>query len=203
MVVDLLLATANIGAQPADSVGRVTAIEGRATILRQGRFVAEPLRLKTLVFPEDVIETDAASKVRITLADATAVSLGEQSRLEVTQFLYDARQQTRTAHLGITRGFFRAIINKLVPQSTFDMVTPTAVAASRGTDLMGEVTAESTSIVVLEGAVMISNVRTPFRDSVTLTPGTGTTVVADQPPSAPTQWSEARIEALRRATAVQ
>src|SRR5688500_11218358 len=35
MVVDLLLATANIGAQPADSVGRVTAIEGRATILRQ------------------------------------------------------------------------------------------------------------------------------------------------------------------------
>ncbi len=203
MVVGLLLTTANIRAQPADSVGRVTAIEGRATILRQGRFVAEPLRPKTLVFPEDIIETEAASKVRITLADATVVSLGEQSRLEVTQFLYDARQQTRTTRLGITRGFFRAIINKLLPQSTFDMITPTAVAAIRGTDLMGEVTAESTSIVVLEGAVMISNVRTPFRDSATLTPGTGTTVAADQPPSAPTQWSEARIEALRRATAVQ
>lgn len=201
--VGILLAVADIGAQPTESIGRVTAIEGQATILRQGRFAAEPLTLQKPVFPEDIIETGATSKVRITLTDTTVISLGEQSRLELRQFLYDARQQTRTARLSVLRGFFRAIINKLVAQSTFDVITPTAVAAIRGTDLMGEVTAESTSIVVLEGAVTISNVRTLFRGLATLTPGTGTTVTIDQAPSTPTRWSESRIETLRRATAVQ
>ncbi len=100
-------------------------------------------------------------------------------------------------------GIFRAIVKQLIPQSTFEIITPTAVAAIRGTDLMGEVTEKSTAIVVLEGAVMISNVRPLFRGLATLSPGAGTTVTADQPPSAPTKWSESRVEALRKATTIQ
>jgi hypothetical protein len=144
-----------------------------------------------------------ASKVRITLTDTTIISLGERSRLELTQFLYDARQQTHTARLTIPSGFFRAIVKKLIPQSIFEVITPTAVAAIRGTEIMGEVTAESTAIVVIEGTVMISNVRPRFRGMSTLTPGTGSTVTADQPPSTPTRWAESRIEALRKATSLQ
>jgi hypothetical protein len=189
--------------QPQERIGRVTAVEGRATVLRQGRFVPEPLTLQKPVFQEDIIETDVASKVRIMLTDATVISLGERSRLELKQFLYDPRQQTRTARLTIPSGIFRAIIEKLIPQSTMEIITPTAVAAIRGTDLMGEVSAESTSIVVLEGTVMISNIRPGFRALATLTQGTGTSVVDDQPPSAVTRWSESRIQALRQATTIQ
>lgn len=189
--------------QSQGSIGRVTAVEGRATVLRQGRFAPEAVTLQKPVFQEDIIETDVASKVRVTLTDATVISLGERSRLELKQFLYDPRQQTRTSRFTIPSGVFRAIIKRLLPQSTIEIITPTAVAAIRGTDLMGEVSTKSTAIVVLEGTVMISNVRPRFRGLATLTQGTGTTVVDDQPPGAVTRWSESRIDALRQATTIQ
>jgi hypothetical protein len=189
--------------QPRGSIGRVTALEGQAKVLRQGQFAPEPMVLQKLVFQEDIIETGVASKVRITLTDATVISLGEQTRLELKQFLYNARQQTHIARFLISSGVFRATVKRLIPQSTFEAITPTAVAAIRGTDLMGEVTANSTAIVVLEGVVEISNVRPLFPGIATLTPGTGTTVTADQLPSPPTKWSESRIEALLKATTIQ
>jgi hypothetical protein len=190
-------------AQQPKSIGQVTAIDGKVTVLRQGKFAPESLTVRKPVFQEDIIETDRASKVRITLTDSTVISLGEQSRLELKQFSHDARQQTRSSGLAISWGVFRAIFKEMLSPSTIEVITPTAVAAIRGTDLMGEVTTDSTAIVVLEGTVGVSNVRPMFRGLSTLTPGMGTTVKADEPPSTPTRWSESRIEGLRRATAVQ
>jgi hypothetical protein len=190
-------------AQQAKRIGTVSALEGKATVLHQGKFTPEPLAIHQPIFPEDIIETDVGSKIRLTLIDATAVMLGERSRVVIDRFVYAPQQQTLTARLTVLSGIFRAIIKELLPQSTFEVTTPTAIAAIRGTDLMGEVRAESTAIVVLEGTVVVSNVRPRFRGLTTLTPGTGTTVLTDQPPSAPTRWSESRIEALRRATALQ
>jgi hypothetical protein len=191
-----------VWSQPQDSIGRVTAVEGRATVLHQGRFAPEAMTLQKPVFQEDIIETDVASKVRITLTDSTVISLGERSRLELKQFLYDPRQQTRTARFTIPSGVFRTVVKALIPQSTVEIITGIALAAVRGTDLMGEVSAESTAIVVLEGTVVVSNVRPRFNAVATLTPGMGTTVVDEQPPGAVTKWSESRIEALRRATTI-
>jgi hypothetical protein len=198
-----LLPCAAADAQQPKSIGQVTALEGKVTVLRQGKFAPEPLILRKPLFQEDIIETERASKVRITLSDATVISLGEQSRLELKQFSHDARQQTRSGRLAIALGFFRAILKDMTSSSSVEVITPTAVAAIRGTDLMGEVTADSAAIVVLEGTVAVSNVRPMVRGLSTLTPGMGTTVKADEPPSTPTRWSESRIEGLRRATALQ
>jgi FecR protein len=190
-------------AQDGKSIGQVTALEGKVTVLPPGKFAPEPLTLRRPVFREDIIETDRASKVRITLIDATVISLGEQSRLELKQFSYDPGQQTRAGRFAITVGIFRAILKEVILQSASEVNTPTAVAAIRGTDLMGEVTPDSTAIVVLEGTVGVSHARPSVPGLVTLTQGMGTTVTSDQPPSGPTRWSESRIEALRRATAIQ
>jgi hypothetical protein len=198
-----LLPCAAVHAQQPKSIGQVTALEGKVTVLRQGKFAPEPLTLQKPVYQEDIIETDRTSKVRITLSDATVISLGEQSRLELKQFSYDVRQQTRSGRLAIAWGFFRTILKEMTSPSSVEVVTPTAVAAIRGTDLMGEVTADSTAIVVLEGTVVVSNVLPIFRGLSTLTPGMGTTVKSDEPPSTPSRWPDPRIEGLRRATALQ
>jgi hypothetical protein len=198
-----LLPAAAAHAQQPKSIGQVTALEGKVTVLRQGKFAPEPVTLQKPVFQEDIIETDRASKVRLTLSDATVISLGEQSRFELKEFSHDARQQTRLSRLAIAWGFFRAILKEMTSPSSVEVITPTAIAAIRGTDLMGEVTADSTAIVVLEGTVVVSNVRPIFRGLATLTPGMGATVKGDEPPSTPTRWSEPRIEGLRRATALQ
>jgi hypothetical protein len=198
-----LLGASTAWPQAKASIGKVTALEGKAMVLRQGRLAPQPLAHQAGISQEDIIQTDVASKVKITLIDATVISLGEQSRLELKEFVYAAQQQTRTARLTIAVGIFRAIVKKLIPQSSFEVSTPTAIAAIRGTDFMGEVKPDSTTIVVSEGAVVISNIRSTFRGIATLLEGTGTTVTANQPPSAPTRWSESRIEALRRATALR
>ena len=198
-----LLPSAAARAQDGKSIGHVTGLEGKVTVLPQGKFTPEPLTLRRPVFREDIIETDRTSKVRITLTDATVISLGEQSRLELKEFSQEARQQTRAGRLAITLGVFRAILKEMMPQSTFEVITPTAVAAIRGTDLMGEVSPNSTAIVVLDGTVGVLNIRPSVPEQAVLTPGMGTTVTTDQPPSAPTRWSESRIEALRRATTLR
>jgi hypothetical protein len=108
-----------------------------------------------------------------------------------------------SGRLAVLRGIFRAIFNELIPSSGVEVITSTAVAAIRGTDLMGEVTADSTAIVALQGTVEVANVRPMFPVRATLTPGMGTTVRRDEPPTTPTRWSESRIEGLLRATALQ
>ena len=197
-----LLLSAAAHAQYGKRIGQVTALEGQVTVLHQGKFAPEPLALRESVFQEDLIETARASKVRITLTDATVISLAEHSRLELRQFLHDPQQQTHSGRFAISLGVFRAILKAIIPQSAFEIITPTAVAAIRGTDLMGEVTQTSTAIVVLEGTVAISNARPLFRGLTTLMQGMGTTVTNDEPPSTPTRCSEPRIEALRRATSL-
>ncbi len=100
----MLLITSTAWPQARNSIGRVTALQGEATVLRQGRFAPEPLALQRPVFEEDIIETGLASKVKLTLIDETVISLGEQSRLELRRFAHDARERTRTARLTVMRG---------------------------------------------------------------------------------------------------
>jgi hypothetical protein len=185
------------------SQAQVTGLEGKVTVLPQGKFAPELLTLRRPVFREDIIETDRAAKVRITLTDATVISLGELSRLELKEFSQETRQQTRAGRFAMTLGVFRAILKEMMPPSTFEVTTPTAIAAIRGTELMGEVSPNSTAIVVLDGSVGVSNIRPNVPEQVVLSPGMGTTVTSGQSPSAPTRWSESRIEALRRATTLR
>ena len=81
-----LLPWAAAHAQQPKSIGQVTALEGKVSVLLQGKFAPEPLTLHKPVFQEEIVETDRTSKVRITLSNATVISLGEQSRLELRQF---------------------------------------------------------------------------------------------------------------------
>jgi ferric-dicitrate binding protein FerR (iron transport regulator) len=198
-----LLSSGASQAQDGGSIGQVTGLEGKVTVLPQGKFAPELLTLRRPVFREDIIETDRAAKVRITLTDATVISLGELSRLELKEFSQETRQQTRAGRFAMTLGVFRAILKEMMPPSTFEVTTPTAIAAIRGTELMGEVSPNSTAIVVLDGSVGVSNIRPNVPEQVVLSPGMGTTVTSGQSPSAPTRWSESRIEALRRATTLR
>jgi hypothetical protein len=190
-------------AQRAEGVGKVTALEGSATVQRKGTSAPQPIRAQSLVYPQDVIRTQSASKLRVTFVDDTLVSIGEKSTLEVTEFVYAPQQQRQTSVLTMSVGMLRAIARELLPQSTFEVATPTATAAIRGTDFMAEITSEASSIVALEGSVAVSGTDTLFRPPVTLNVGMGTTVRRNEAPSAPTKWGEARIEALRRATTIR
>jgi hypothetical protein len=203
VLVQVLSAGPPAEAQQGESIGTVTALEGRAMVQHYGGATPQPVRVRSPVYQQDVLRTEAASKLQVTFVDDTVVNLSEKSTLEITRFVYSPEKRTQTTIFNIPIGVFRTIVKTLSPQSTFEITTPTAIAAIRGTDLMGEVKPEATAFVVLEGTVALFSVRTIFRGIVTLTEGLGSTISPDQPPSSPTKWGEARIEALRRATTIR
>lgn len=187
-------------AEQAEKIGSVSALQGKASAIHQEGTQAEPLALQSPLYPMDTIQTGAASKIKLTLIDGTVLTLGEQSKLQITNFVYAPQQRTHRALFTIPLGVFRAVAQKVFPESRFEVATSNAVAALRGTDWMGEVKPDSTAIVVLEGKVAVSHAGTNRPGEVVLTKGMGTDVDKGQPPTAPKKWGKARIDALREAT---
>jgi hypothetical protein len=146
-----------------------------------------------------VIYTLAASKIKLTLRDGTELSLGEDSVLTLSKFVYAPRQQTHNVLLRIVTGAFRAIAKNVLPQANFEVETTTAVAAIRGTEWLGQVSPEATAIFVAQGTVAVRHVDPRIGGEVVLTAGMGTDVRGQSPPTAPRQWGAARIEALQQA----
>jgi hypothetical protein len=195
----LVFATTVLAQQP-DSIGRVVALTGQATVQRQGSAQTEPLTLQTPLYRHDLIYTQAATKVRIALVDGTMLALGEQSTLGISDFVYTPGQGSRKALLTVLAGVFRLVVTTVLPRSTFEVHTTNAVAAIRGTDWLGQVGRDATALLVLEGEIAVTHARPEVQGSVRLTAGMGTDVVGRQPPTPPKQWGEARRQALITAT---
>jgi ferric-dicitrate binding protein FerR (iron transport regulator) len=198
----LMAYTAMAGAQPQESIGQVVILQGAATVHHQGRTQSETLAQGSLLYQEDTVQTHAASKVVLTLADGTVLSLGEQTILTISKSVYSPQAQTQTSILTIIHGIFRAIMTKVMPDATFEVHTTTAVAAIRGTDWLGQVTPDATAIVVLEGEVRVTHTRPDIPGAVILTAGMGTDVSDSLPPTPAKQWGQARIDGLIQATMV-
>ena len=80
------------------------------------------------------------------------------------------------------------------PQMKFQILTPLAIAAVRGTKWAMEVSASRTSTVVLEGAVAVTNRR--LNQYVVLTEGRGVDISEGDTSLTQKQWGEARVRAL-------
>ena len=185
-----------------ESIGEVTALQGQATVQRAGSAQAMPLRVQSPVYRDDTIQTLEAAKIKLLLIDGTGLTLGERGTMTLSQLVYAPQRHTHQGVVSIARGVFRAVTRKVLPQTTFEVRTATAVAAVRGTQWLGEVTPEATAIVVLEGEVTVAHADASVRGEVVLTPGLGTDVQGKSPPTAPRQWAEKRVSTLLQATAL-
>ena len=76
----------------------------------------------------------------------------------------------------------------------FEVITPQAIAAVRGTKWMVDVKAGQTSVFVRRGSVAVA--RASGEHGVTLAPGDGVDVKADSAPLTVRQWPAARVAAM-------
>jgi FecR protein len=79
-------------------------------------------------------------------------------------------------------------------QSDFQILTPLAVAAVRGTRWAMDVTAARTSALVLQGTVAVTNRR--LNEYVLLTEGQGVDISPGDTSMTQKQWGQARVRAL-------
>ena len=149
------------------------------------------------LFLNDQLITGPAGGARILLLDASTLTLGPDSRLQLDKFLYDpARAAQNTLLVRIRSGRFKYSSGAIAGSGgAVRLILPNAVAAVRGTQLAGQIAADGTArLLLLSGAVSVSGQQGA---PVWLTrSGWGVTVAAGGQISQPARFAEAEQEAL-------
>src|SRR6266571_683996 len=116
-------------------IGFYLTVIGKPTVVHVGQPAAMPVKLRESVYFKDVIETQADSRAKALFDDDSILTVGENSRVEVSEYIYDPANNQRSSVLRMIQGKARALVGKLFAGlgSKFEVHTPTAVAAARGT----------------------------------------------------------------------
>ena len=116
-------------------IGFYTAVSGRVTVEHSGEAQVFPVKLNDQVWFKDVIETSNESRTKAFFEDDSVLTVGHNSRVEINEYVYQPEHNTRRAIVKLMQGQVRALVSKIFKAngSKFEVHTPSAVAAARGT----------------------------------------------------------------------
>lgn len=131
----LVCAWPSLLAAAEPDIGVFTAVEGKVSVQHAQSPQAISAKLRDTVLFRDLIETQKESRTKALLNDDSILTIGEHSRVEITEHLYDPNRSLRSVVVNLVQGRVRALVGKIFAGSgsKFEVHTPTAVAASRGT----------------------------------------------------------------------
>ena len=118
-----------------EGIGFYTAILGKAAVTHPGEPQVLPVKLQDEVLFKDVIQTEHESRTRALFQDDSMLTVGENSRVEIDEYIYNPEKNVRLAIVKLMQGQVRALVSKVFKAngSKFEIHTPSAVAAARGT----------------------------------------------------------------------
>lgn len=116
-------------------IGVFTAVEGKVSVQHAQSPEALSAKLSDTVLFRDLIETQKESRTKALLNDDSILTVGEHSRVEITEHIYDPKSGVRSVVVNLVQGRVRALVGMVFEGSgsKFEVHTPTAVAAARGT----------------------------------------------------------------------
>lgn len=121
------------GALYASSVATITALNGKASILRESKSIDATLGAK--LKSKDSIITQNDTKVQLIFKDDTIITIGKNSTFSISEYIFD-EQNEPIATFGLLKGAMRTItgkIGKIAPHK-FKVKTKTATIGIRGTN---------------------------------------------------------------------
>ena len=119
----------------APPAGRVKVASGTAFVVHEGQRI--PAAVGTPVFEQDSVTTGADGRVGLTLRDDTRLSVGPQTTIEISRFVYAQSDSQFAFVLRVVRGVVAYVsgrIAKLSPDAV-RLETPSAIVGVRGTRL--------------------------------------------------------------------
>lgn len=157
------------------------------------------------IYQNDTITTDEKSSITLKLKDDSLFELGEDATLLANKFIYKQSVEEDSVSVSILKGTFRFVSGLIAKKKPESMVVETSVATIgiRGTNVVGEASATSATIILMEPddtsrktAIVVSN----NYGSVTVDePGYGTEVPDEfSPPSPPRRMRLQTINNLMR-----
>ena len=179
--------------QSKEGIGFVIASNGSVTITSEVAG-ARPASLRQNVYPHDVIRTGPNSTAKVLFDDNTILNVTEDTQIEITEYVYDPASKQRRTVFNMLQGRMKAIVAGFyaATNSRFEIRTPTAVAAARGTEYVVWTFVQNgqvfTGIAVTTGSVTVTN---SAGQTVTVSAGQYTTTSAATPPSPPASTASA------------
>jgi hypothetical protein len=178
-------------AYAAEEVGSVVQLRGSAQIDRAGdrldAIVKNPIELK------DFIETQTRSRAKMLFVDDSMLTLASKSRASIEKFVY-SQEGGGASVFNLLDGKMRAIVGK----TKFEVHTPTAVAAARGTVILFEVGIRNgkpyTTITCLEGEVEVKSSDPSIEGVVILYAGQTITIYKGEALPEPRKVNIARVD---------
>ncbi len=138
---------AQAGAEP---IGIVMTSTGTVTVERADGTV-DQLSAGDPVYEDDVLTTGDGSTVGIRFQDDSRFSLGEEGRMELDTFVYDADAGTGSSLIDVAQGSF-AFVSGMIAKTGDDAMsvqTPVATIGVRGTTVAGDVGPDGQTEVTL------------------------------------------------------
>jgi len=108
------------------------------------------------VHRNELLETDNESAVEVVFADESKLTMGQNARVTVDEFVYADPANSRSV-INLTKGAFRFVSGKMA-EDKVTLKTPTATMVIRGTELKIDVADDGqTEVSVLEGAIELTS----------------------------------------------
>jgi hypothetical protein len=160
MIAFLALVPALSSGAGAESVGRLTRVEGRVDLLKGGNLPATPVKVDDTVAPSDVIRTKALSRAQIAFIDNSILTISPESRIAIGEFKFEPAQGKRHAVLEIFQGLALIVVNKIVKTEEPDFIikTQTALLGVRGTEIGIRTHPNSSTILNFKGLTQVGNI---------------------------------------------
>ncbi|MCW8826754.1 MAG: FecR family protein, partial [Gammaproteobacteria bacterium] len=137
----------------AKQVGSVSKLIGSADVVRDDA-APKNLTLEAPILVQDKLRTGRQSELIITMADKSRLTLGENSRIEISNYRTEGEPN---GVIEVARGRLRAFVSDLFSSrsESFKVKTPSAIAGVQGTDFIVIVHARYTQVIVFEGMTVV------------------------------------------------
>ncbi|MDB2405381.1 FecR domain-containing protein [Arcobacteraceae bacterium] len=135
------------------NVGKITALKGEATIQRGAQSI--DAKSGQILNKKDLISTSKNSKLQVVFNDNTVFTIGQNSTLDIEDFLYDEKEsKNNKAQLNVFKGAFSTITGRIgkLNKSKFKLKTKSASIGIRGTI----VKANQEIIMCTSGAIRVT-----------------------------------------------
>src|SRR5882672_3222960 len=151
----LLLFAADLLQAAPDAI--VEGLQLPAWVTRDGK--RQPLAAGTELRSSDEVATGGNSRLLLRLGDGSAVKLGENGKLRLSDLVQKRKQSFMAATLKVLEGAFRFTTGAAAKsRGTRDITVqfPTVTAGIRGTDIWGKNLGDKEVLVLIEGKVTVT-----------------------------------------------
>jgi hypothetical protein len=172
------------------SVGTVDKVQEQATATLAG--ATRDLAPAGPVYFRDRMRTGAGARLEAKLDDGTVLTLGQNGRLTVDEFVYRPGEQGNKLALSATRGAFLFVGGKIEGPTggNVSIKTPVGTLGVRGTTVWGGPIDGGFGVLVLKGEVRLT---TPH-GGVDLKEGSGTMIYGKKAPARAAAWPDDRVK---------